>query len=190
MSFWVSRESMGLQLAWIATSTMQAVCNAAPQTYFNAVWPELWVADTLYTVGTLVRPGTFVGFIYECVEGGTSGSLEPSWGNVQDGEFYDNTAKWKTHENYSLSNTSMESGDFSVIEESDGLRLDVIEKTGVTTHTTGVVSHTALCIDSSRKLAYVGESETTLEGDNTITSGRATIFREFYVKIEDPVEDI
>lgn len=53
-----------------------------------------WQASTSYNVGDRVKPTTFNGFTYVCVEAGTSGSSEPTWGTTLWGLTTDGTVKW------------------------------------------------------------------------------------------------
>ena len=182
MAFYLSDEILDYPLNEVAKSTMEAVCNAQPTSYFHACRPNLWVIDTAYSIGDIVRSGT-AGFVYECIIAGTSGSLEPSWGNGQDQEFVEgpNTLRWKTHSNFALSNVALGPSDFSITTVTapphNGRMLIIAEKAGVTTHTTGTVLHTAFYNESEKKLYYVAEAETTLIGDNDINSGRTTVFQ-------------
>ena len=41
---------------------------------------EVWQASTAYSVGDVIRPASFEGYVYYCVVAGTSDSIEPTWG--------------------------------------------------------------------------------------------------------------
>jgi len=60
-----------------------------------------WQAGKQYDVGNFVFPvgqegGTYV---YKCVQAGTSGASEPSWGTTIDGDTTDGTVKWRCYKN-------------------------------------------------------------------------------------------
>jgi len=184
---WLSDAHLDLILDSIALSDEQAICNAQPTTFFNAVWPDLWTASTAYIIGDLVHPPSDNAFIYECIVAGDSGGTEPGWGTTQDQEFTDGGVTWKSHENYSLVNETMVSGDYSKDDgDTDGRKLIVAQKMGVVTHTAGTVSHTALLEHATKTLHFVTTAQTTLGGDNDVESGRTTIFFTFDVVVRDP----
>lgn len=165
----------------------RAICNDQPLTYYNACWPDMWVAETVYEVGDTTRPPTDNGFVYECTVDGTSGASEPPWGTTQDDEFSDGTVTWKTHENFALINGVIESEDKSKGDGSpDGRALTIVQKMGVTIHTDGTVSHTALIDNLNQDLKFVTVANTSLEGDNTVVSGRTTLLHEMVVTVRDP----
>ena len=41
---------------------------------------EVWQGGTAYSVGDVIRPASFEGYVYYCVVAGTSDSTEPTWG--------------------------------------------------------------------------------------------------------------
>lgn len=167
----------------------EAVCSQQPTTYFHACWPSMWNAETSYNAGDTTRPPTNNGFVYECVTAGTSGATEPPWSEVQDGTFIDGTAEWKAHENYALINQPLEETDKTKEDTATGGRKIIIrQKMGVTIHTDGTVSHTALIDNVNKKLKYVTVSQTSLAGDNNVLSGRTTLFHEFEIVINQPTE--
>lgn len=167
----------------------EAVCSSQPTTYLNACWPDMWVAETAYAEGSLVRPPTDNGFVYECPigGGGISGASEPPWGSAQDDEFTDGTVTWKTHENYALINASLDPGDKVKGDgPEDGRAITVAQKMGVTIHTDGAVAHTALIDTVNKKLKFVTTAATSLEGDNNVISGRTTLLHEMTIVVRDP----
>jgi hypothetical protein len=167
----------------------EAVCSSQPTTYFNACWPDLWVAETPYAEGALVRPPTDNGYVYEVPAGGggTSGVSEPPWGTVQDAEFADGTVTWKTHENYALINAALDVGDKVKADgDTDGRKITVAQKMGITIHTDGTVGHTALIDNVNKKLKFVATAATSLEGDNNVVSGRTTLLHEMTIVVRDP----
>lgn len=189
MSRYTPDEILDLVLDAYMLADEQAVCNAQPTTYFNACWPDIWVAETAYAEGDIARPPTDNGFVYECTAaaGGVSGATEPPWGVVQDATFSDGTVTWKTHENYALINGAIDPEDKSKSDGSpDGRQLTIAQKMGVTIHTDGTVSHTALIDNVNGKLKYVTVSSTSLEGDNTVVSGRTTLLHEMTITVRDP----
>jgi hypothetical protein len=187
MPKWIPDSYLELILDEIKKSDEEAICNAQPSTFFNAVWPDLWLATTAYVVGDVIHPPTVNGFVYECVTAGTSDATEPGWGTTQDAVFADGTVSWKTHENYSLANTPLVPADFTVADgDVDGRKLIVAQKMGAVTHDSGDVTHTALIELATKTLHFVTTAQTTLGGSNYVDSGRSTIFFEFDITIRDP----
>jgi hypothetical protein len=167
----------------------EAVCSQQPLTYYNACWPSMWNPETAFEVGDVTRPPTQNGFVYECLTAGTTGTTEPPWSVTQDGVFADGTVEWKAHENYALINQPLEETDKTKEDTAAGGRKIIIgQKMGVTIHTDGTVSHTALIDNVNKKLKYVTVSQTSLEGDNNVVSGRTTLFHEFEIVINQPTE--
>jgi hypothetical protein len=169
----------------------QVVCSAAPTTYYQCLHPDMWLADTVYVAGDLIRPPVANGFIYECTVGGTSGSVVPGWGTVQDQTFSDNTITWKTHTNVALVNTPRIPGDFSAKFDYSangvtGRAITLSEKQGIIVHTAGVSNHCALIEHSTKELRYVTPSSVTI-GTGELESGRTTIFLESTIVIANPI---
>lgn len=190
MTKWVSDTNLDLSLDDIALSDEVAVCNNFPSTFYNAHWPDMWVAETAYTAGDIVHPPTPNGYIYECTVGGTSGVSEPSWGTSQDDTFSDNTITWKTHENYSLANYTLESGDKSIADAESpdtGRTLTVAGAVGTVVHRTGTVSHTALLRLATLEVKLVTDATTTTVGDNDVESGKAIVINDILINNPDPV---
>lgn len=190
MAKWVSDSNLDLQLIDIALADEEAICSQQPTTFYHAHWPLMWVAETAYSVGDLVRPPTGNSFIYECITGGTSGAGEPAWGITQDQEFSDGTVTWKTHASYTLANVTLASGDKVIADGAGGDTgrvLTIADKVGVTVHTSGTVTHTALNDGINKNLKVVTNGSTTTQGDNDVEAGKAVIFQSFKVKSPDPV---
>jgi hypothetical protein len=84
----------------------------------NGLWPASdlpfgapWNPGTYYRVGHVVSPSTFetfgqtggqgawvekqTGFVYQCIQAGTSGAANPAWPTTFDGQVNDGTAKWQ-----------------------------------------------------------------------------------------------
>lgn len=58
--------------------------------------PSAWVANTQYSVGDIVKPyASYNGYVYECTQGGTSGSIEPTWKEDLVSTISDGTAIWR-----------------------------------------------------------------------------------------------
>ena len=192
MTFYVPQAGIDAILDNIALSTMGATCSASPTTWYNACRPDLWVINTVYSIGDVRHSGN-PGFVYECIIGGTSGAFEPAWGTAQDEEFVEgpDTLRWKTHENFALCNVTYVPGDFTIATVSTpdpGRELTIAGIAGVLTHTTGDVTHTAFFIDVTKELTYIAEAETTLVSNNTLTAGRLTVFQESVLLIKFPKE--
>ena len=187
MSRYTPDENLDLIIDSYMEADEQATCSDQPLTYFNACWPDMWVAETAYAEGDVTRPPTGNSFVYECVTGGTSGASEPPWGTTQDDEFSDGTVTWKTHDNYALINAPIDPADKSKEDGSpDGRALVIAQRMGVTIHTDGTVSHTALIDNVNQKLKLVTVASTSLEGDNNVISGRTTLLHELTVTVRDP----
>jgi hypothetical protein len=54
-----------------------------------------WTASQSYLVGDVVKPTTPNGFIYECVQAGTSNTTEPTWSTTEGNIVNDGTVQWK-----------------------------------------------------------------------------------------------
>jgi len=187
MSAYTPDEILDLVIDQYMLADEESVCNAQPTTYFNACWPEMWSADTVFSLGETTRPPTDNGFIYECTIAGTGGAIEPVWATVQDATFSDGAATWKAHENYALINATLNEedkvkGDGPI----DGRAITIAQKMGVLVHTDGVVSHTALIDNANKKLKVVTTSSTSLDGDNSVLSGRTTLLHELVLVVRDP----
>lgn len=165
-----------------------AVCSSQPVTYYNACRPPLWIARTSYTEGDLVHPPDHNGCIYQCTSPGTSDTSEPAWPATQDATCTDGTVTWKTHKNYALINTAFNKQTDAQISDNDpdGRKSTIAQKMGVTVHTSGTVTHTALINNTLKKLTYVTIAETDLVGNNQVTSGRTTLIHQITITVRDP----
>lgn len=189
MSKWIHPTTEDLRLNEIAKSDGESICSAQPADYFQACHPEMWVQETAWSLGDLVRPPTINGYIYECTVEGSSGSAEPGWGTVPGGTFSDGTVTWKTHVNYSLAYSDLLPGDKVIADSADpvGRKLTIGQKIGVVTHRAGTVTHTALVEHATKKLHLVSTAETTLGVNDDVESGRTTIFFAFSIIERKPV---
>ena len=186
MSRYTPDEILDLVIDQYMLADEEAVCAAQPTTYYQACWPEMWTALTAYTQGSVTRSPTDNGFVYECTVGGTGGALEPSWSTTQNATFTDGTVTWKAHTNYALINAPLSSGDKVKGDGPiDGRAITVAEKMGITIHTDGIVSHTALIDNANKKLKFVTVAATSI-GDNSVVSGRITLLHELVIVIRDP----
>ena len=187
MSKWVPDQYLELILNEIKKSNGESICSNQPLTYYNAAHPSMHTLSTAYVVGDCVRPPTHNGFIYECVQSGTSGGTEPGWGVLQNQEFVDGTVTWKTHENYTLAFTTINLSLVSIEDAlPDGKKIVVPQKIGVVTHASGTTKTCALIEVGAKKLHLVTDAETTLPEDDEVVSGRTTIFNELEVVVRDP----
>ncbi len=57
-----------------------------------------WKPSYSYEVGNWVVPTTPNGFVYFCVQTGTSGGSEPTWGTTIDADTADNTVTWRAYD--------------------------------------------------------------------------------------------
>ena len=190
MAKWVPDSNLDLQLQDIDDADEQAVCNAQPSDFFDAHYPDMWVADTVYSAGDCVRPPTANNFIYECTVGGTSGSSEPAWSITDQATFSDNTVTWRAHESVCLANCDIDPGDKSIADNPTGPEygraLTIAEISGSICHRSGTVSHTAFLDKTNQLLKAVTTAETDTAGDNDIESGKAVIFQSVRFVSPDP----
>lgn len=189
MAKWIQDSTVDALLAEIAESDGESICNGQPATYFNACHPEIWVQGTAYVVGDLVRPPTVNGYIYECIDDGVAGAVEPGWGTSQDATFSDGGVMWTTHINFTLAYSPLVPGDKTIGSNTGpaGRNLTIGQKIGVVTHRAGTVTHTALINDADKKLQYVSTAETTLAVNDEVEAGRTTIFFEWKIVVAYPV---
>lgn len=170
-----------------AEADEEAVCSQQPITYFQACWPNIWVADTAVSVGDMCRAPTQNGYVYECTVEGQTGTGEPPWSTTQDATFQDNQVTWKAHENFALINAILLPADFTKADgDIDGRKLTLAQKMGITVHTGGIVTHTALISNANKELKFVTAASTTLQGDDTVISGRSTLLHEMVITMRDP----
>lgn len=186
MSQWMPQSYQDFILNSISASDEQCVCSAQPTTYYQACKGSLWLADHVYSQGDVVHPPTYGGYVYECTVGGTSGSSEPSWGTVDNETFSDNGVTWKTHINYSLINTALVSGDFSITDESTDRVLNIAQHIGVVTHRSGTITHTAYILSTDKSLRFVTTSHTTLSENDDVVAGRTTIIFAMKIRVKQP----
>ena len=102
MAKYIPNSTYDLMLNRIATADFESVCHTFPDTFYNACHSDLWVAETAYDLGDVVRPPTDNNMVYECTTAGTSGASEPAWGETQDVTFNDGTVVWKLLEDSTL----------------------------------------------------------------------------------------
>jgi hypothetical protein len=184
---WIPDSYLDYILNEVTKADEEVICSAAPTTYFQAIWPDLWIQSTAKNVGDCVYPPTQNGFIYECTVAGTTGSVEPSWGTTDGGTFTDGTVTWKTHTNVALVNSPLSPADKVISDgDTDGRKLTISEKVGVTTHTDGTVTHMALIEHATKTLHLVTEAQTIVGGSNDIEAGRRTVLYEFSITVRDP----
>lgn len=165
----------------IQDSDTVAVCSSQPTTFFHAWWPSLWIPSATRVAGDLVRPPTNNGFIYECITGGDSGTIEPPWGDEQDEEFTDGAAEWKTHVSYSLALAPLTPSELVLTPIEGGKALTVSGKPNVTAHASGTVGHTALLKSLDKTLRYVKTSFTSEVGTDDIVKGRVIQIDSFII---------
>lgn len=56
---------------------------------------DAWIGGKAYTEGTIIKPKTYSGYIYECTTAGTSGTTEPTWAKNLTEEVTDGACRWK-----------------------------------------------------------------------------------------------
>lgn len=174
-----------LLLSRLTSCDIISICSDAPISFFNACWADIWQSESEVSAGGIVRPSDNNGFIYECIEEGITGEVEPIWMLAQDNTFYDGTVRWKTHENYCLVFSPLLPEDFLLeeIEEEPGkYRLTLANKYGLTSNADGEVSHTALLCSEDKSLRFVSTSFTSAAGTNEISKGRVVHVEGFYIE--------
>jgi len=62
-----------------------------------------WLSGQGYETTEFVIPSTPNGYVYKCVQAGTTGGPEPTWGTVVDGDTTDNTVIWRAYEDTMVS---------------------------------------------------------------------------------------
>lgn len=184
MPKYIPNSTFNLSLERIKTADAVVVCSQSPTTYFNAVNAPVWVTETAYVIGAVVKAPTDNNKAYECTIGGTTGATEPAWGTVQDGTFTDDTVTWKTHDNYSLAGASFAEGDKVISDKVGGGRqLVFAEKQGVISYRAGTVTHTAYLNTTDKTIEMITTATTTAIGDDAIIAGRTTIFHQVIVSL-------
>jgi hypothetical protein len=182
MSFGIPDDILDYVILAIKDSDAMVVCSSYPTTFFNACWPSSWSPETIYNVGDITHPPTVNNFVYECVTGGNSGSIEPPWGTLQDAEFTDGGAEWKTHESYSLAKSALLPEDLVLTADSPPQKvLTVAGKTNITAHQGGTVGHVALLNEAGGSLRYSATSVTSEAGTNVIVKGRVVQIESFTI---------
>ncbi len=192
MSKYVPETYLSLLLNEIKKADAISACTEQPTTYYQAVKGDIWTANTAYSVGDIMRNPTPTPFVYECIQAGTSASMEPAWGTAQDQEFTDNGCKWKTHINHCLVYTSLNESDKTIAHvdadgsNPSGMKLTIKQKLGIIAHKGGDVTHTALICNADKSIKLVTLAQTALGGSNTVEVGKTTIFFEFGIISSNP----
>ena len=188
MAKFIPNSTYNLALAKTQSADIETVCSAFPDTYYQGIHPDMWIAETLYVVGDEVRSPTDNDMVYECTVEGTTGVGEPAWSVVQDETFTDGTTTWKAHTNTSLATCPLESGDkvqsdVLVAEAVVGRKLTFAEKQGIISHRAGTITHTAFLNSTNKTVELVTTATTTAPADDEIIAGRTTIFHEVSVSL-------
>lgn len=69
--------------------------------FYNALklWPETWVANTVYAVGDVVKATTYNSHAYKCTTAGTShATTEPTWSTTNGATQTDGTVTWTVYD--------------------------------------------------------------------------------------------
>lgn len=138
-------------------ATHLTVCSTLPTHYVQACDCNEWQAETSYQVGMLVRPAVARnGFVYQCIQAGTSGSQEPAWSTQDEATVEDGTVTWKAHANFSLCRASLDSTDLSVLTGSKGgKKIRVAEKTNILVYRSGVGRCAVLLKEDTQELLLI-----------------------------------
>jgi len=76
-------------------SKLVKIPTVTTQSYTERIRPSVWSGLIEYIIGDYVRPTTGNDYIYECVNGGTSGETEPSWPTTPGSNKTDGGVIWK-----------------------------------------------------------------------------------------------
>lgn len=155
----------------IAASDQMTACSAQPTTYYEAKDPAAWQANTNYALGDCVRPTTRNGKVYEATaDSGSSAGSEPTWPTIAGNTVVDGGITWTCRVNYVLASVSMAGGDFTKSAgDTNGRKVTMAQKTGVSIHTTGTVTHVALVDDTAKTLLVTTCTSQVLTAGNTLT---------------------
>jgi len=114
------------------------ICLENPTHFYQACDPEEWQAETQYQEGEVVRPTSRNGFVYVCIQAGTSGTSEPSWPTAAGQTVSDGTVVWECYENFTLCAVEMTPSDYSIEFTNDGGRkITTATKTDVVVYREG-----------------------------------------------------
>lgn len=181
METWIPSDWYDDILDKIAVATQQSVCSQKPADFYEAYWPNaIWTKNTTYTTGTLITAPTATNFLYECITAGTSGGTEPGFAQNKGSTFTDGTVTWKTHNNYSIVSTPMESTDFIKESLENGKQLRVVEKVGILIYKSGPIGYTALLDVANKKLLHVTKATSVL--GTPLEKGNLTVFYTYNIK--------
>jgi len=182
MGKYIPSTYLSLILDKIRESTHVAVCSQQPTNFYHGWWATIRYNTTVYAVGSIVRPSTTNGFIYECSVGGTSGAVEPVWPTVEDGTVVDGDVTWVAKTNYCLVLSEIFEQDWATDVQAAATVLTFLGKPRVTAHAAGTVGHTALVCLTDKTLRYVTTSSTAKIEDNEIEVGRVTNINSFFIE--------
>ena len=108
---YTQKSSSGFEVTPVPEATTELVFGYIS---CNWIWPRPWVATTGYTAGD-IRSG--LGYVYYCMDTGTSGTTQPYWSTGTD---EDGSLEWGTYtEPYLVdaSNTQLNDSDVCLFED-------------------------------------------------------------------------
>ena len=155
MAKYINPDVLDASLDMIADADKASACSAQPATYYEACNPAAWTSAMSAILEDAVRPTARNGYVYECTTAGTAGTTEPVWPTTAAETVTDGTIVWTCRANHCLAAVSLASGDFTIADGTTGRKITIAEKAGLTIHTTGDVSHTALISDVNKSLILV-----------------------------------
>ena len=93
---WTNVTTWGEESAPSPISALETTQNGDSVTVSGMT--NVWQAGTSYTTEDTVIPSTPNGFMYKCVQAGTSAGSEPTFGTTVDEDTNDNTVIWRCYE--------------------------------------------------------------------------------------------
>lgn len=177
-------------LAYIQTNAnQQSACSAQPTTPYAAMDANVWVASTVYSLNTAVRPATRNGFTYQCTVAGSSAATAPAFPTTAGATVVDGGVTWTAVASLSLASQAMVSGDYSI---ANGItagttprKLTLAAKTGAAIFATGTAVYVALVKLGSPTVVPELELVTTCTSQ-ALTSGNTLNFPSWADEIGTP----
>ena len=165
-------------------ATGMSVCEKIPTNYYQACNPPEWQASTAYNVGDVVRPvGARNGFVYKCIQAGTSDANEPTWPTTEGQTVTDNTVTWQAVQSLALCTADMSSSDFTIdIGQKGGKVITIAEKDNILIYKDGTGKAVAIFNDNTKQLLLVTVPDT----QQNFQSGAQAKIMSFDYELEQP----
>ncbi|SFM68435.1 carbohydrate-binding protein [Thermodesulforhabdus norvegica] len=129
-------------------------CVEFPATYDSAMLAQIWVPSVTYNVGNLVRASSYNGYVYRCIQAGTSGSSEPVWPEVEGNQVNDGTVVWEAVRNWAVAGIDI-TGLLSVIEDGYAVTLNIPDISEITNVASAVVKSIAFLDPAHTRIVLV-----------------------------------